>query len=39
MKCGHLTLPGAFPDKVTPNIDFTDEAIFQYDVSNVKIYL
>ena len=26
----------AFPDKVTPDIDFTDEAVVQYDVPDVK---
>ena len=25
-KYGHLMLPGAFQDKVTPDIDFADEA-------------
>ena len=29
--------PGAFPDKVTPDIDFTDEVVVQCDVSDVKI--
>ena len=29
--------PGAFPDKVTPDIDSTDEAVFQYDVLDIKI--
>ena len=38
-KCGHLMLPGAFPDKVTPNIDFTDEAVVQCDVPFAKIFL
>ena len=32
-------LPGAFLDKVTPGIDFTDEAAVQYDVPAVKIHL
>ena len=32
-------LPEAFPDKVTPNIDFTDEAVVQCDVPFVKIVL
>ena len=37
-KYGHLMLPGAFPDKVTPDIDFIDEAVIQcYDVPVVKI--
>ena len=26
-KSGHLMLPGAFPEKVTPDIDFKDEAV------------
>ena len=30
-------LPGTFPDNVTPNIDFADEAIVQCDVPVVKI--
>ena len=25
-------LPGVFPDKVTPGIDFTDEVVVQCDV-------
>ena len=29
--------PGAFPDKVTRDIDFTDEEVVQCDVSDVKI--
>ena len=29
--------PGAFPDKVTPDIDFTDEVVVQCDVPDVKI--
>ena len=29
--------PGAFPDKVTPDIDFTDEVVVQCDVLDVKI--
>ena len=28
-KYGHLILPGALPDKVTPDIDFIDEAVVQ----------
>ena len=31
-KYGHLMLPGVFPDKITPEIDFTDEAVVQCDV-------
>ena len=39
-KYGHLMLPsGTFPDKVTPGIDFTDEAVVQCDVPVVKILL
>ena len=38
-KYGHLIPPGAFPDKVTPDIDFTDEAVVQCDVPVVKILL
>ena len=26
-KYGHLMLPGTFPDKEIPDIDFTDEAV------------
>ena len=37
-KYGYLMLPGAFPDKFTPDFDFIDEAVFQYyDVPVVKI--
>ena len=36
-KHGHLMLPGAFPDKVTPYIDFEDQAVVQCDVPVVKI--
>ena len=28
---------GAFPDKVTPNIDFTNELVVQCDIPDVKI--
>ena len=38
-KYGHLMLPGVFPDKVTTDIDFTDEAIVQSDVLVVKVLL
>ena len=38
-KYGHLMLPGAFPDKVTPYIDFKDEALVQCYVPVVKILL
>ena len=36
---GHLMLPGAFPDKVSPDIDLTDEAVIECDVLVVKILL
>ena len=29
VKYGYLMLPVAFPDKVTPDIDFTDESVVQ----------
>ena len=32
-------LSGAFPDKDTPDIDFTDEAVVKCDVPVVKIFL
>ena len=39
-KYGHLMIPsGASPDKVSPGIDFTDEAVVQCDVPVVKILL
>ena len=38
-KYGHLMLPGAFPGKVTPDIDFIDEAVVQCYVPVVKILL
>ena len=38
-KYGHLMLPGVFPDKVTTDIDFTDEAVVQSDVLVVKVLL
>ena len=38
-KYDHLMPPGAFPDKVTHDIDFTDEAVVQCDVPVVKILL
>ena len=31
--------PGAFPYKITPGIDFTDEAVVQFDVPDVKVVL
>ena len=36
-KYGHLMLPGAFPDKVTSDIDFADEAVVECYVSVIKI--
>ena len=39
-KCEYLILPGAFPDKGTPDIDFIDEAVVQcHDVLVVKVLL
>ena len=38
-KYEYLMLTGAFPDKVTPYIDFKDEAVVQCDVPVVKILL
>ena len=38
-KYWHLMLHGGFPDKVIPNIDFTDEAVLQCYVLVVKILL
>ena len=38
-KYGHLMLKGAFPDKITPDIDFVDEAAVQCYISVVKILL
>ena len=35
-KYGHLMQPEASPDNVTPDIDFTDEAVVRCDVSVVK---
>ena len=31
-KYSHLILPKPFPEKVTPDIDFADEAVVPYDV-------
>ena len=36
-KYGYLLLPGAFPDKVTLDIDVIGEAVVQCDVPVVKI--
>ena len=38
-KYGQLMLPGAFPDQITPVIDFTDEAVVYCDVPVVTIFL
>ena len=39
-KNGHLMLPEAFPDKITPDIDFIHEAVVQCcDIPVVKILL
>ena len=38
-KYQYLMLPGVFTDKVTPNLDFTDEAVIPHDVPVVKILL
>ena len=37
-KYGHLGYPGTFPNKVTPETDFTDEVV-QCDIPVVKILL
>ena len=34
-----IGIPGTFPDKVSPGIDFTDEAVVQCDVPVVEILL
>ena len=39
LKCGYWMLPGAFPDKVTPDIDFPDEVVVQCDVPLLKILM
>ena len=38
-KYGDLMLPGIFPGKTTPAIDFTDEAVVQCDIPVSKILL
>ena len=38
-KYGHLMLPVAFSHIVTPDINFTDEAVVQCDVLVVKVLL
>ena len=39
VKYGHLTLPVVSPDKVIPDIDFTDEVVVHCDVPVVEILL
>ena len=39
LKYEHLMLPGRFPDKVTPDIDFADGVVVPCDVPVVKILL
>ena len=39
LKYGHLMLPEVFPDKVTPDIEFTDDAVVQCFVPVVQILL
>ena len=36
---GHLMLPVVTSDKITPDIDFTDEVVIQCDVPPAGIYL
>ena len=38
-KYGDLLLPGIFPGRTTPAIDFTDEAVVQCDIPVAKILL
>ena len=37
-KYGQLMLPGVFPDKITSDIDFTDEAVVDHGVPVVKYF-
>ena len=39
VKYGRLTLPVVSPDKVIPDIDFTDEVVVHCDVPVVEILL
>ena len=39
LKYEYLRLPGAFPDRATPDIDFIDESVVQCYVPVVKILL
>ena len=36
-KYWYLMLPGAFPDKITHDTDFSDEAVVQCDVPVVEL--
>ena len=38
-KCGYLMLPGTFPDKVIPYIDFADQGVVKCNISVVKMFL
>ena len=38
-KYGYLTLPGAFPGKVIPDIDFKDKVVVQCVAPVVKILM
>ena len=38
-KYKHSMLPGAFPDKVTPEINFVDKVVFWCDISVLKTLL
>ena len=38
-KYGHLMLPGAFSDKVTSAVDFTDEVVGQCHVPVVNLHM
>ena len=38
-KYGDVMLPETFPDKLILHIDFTDEAVVQFDIPVVKITL
>ena len=37
-KFEHLMLPGVFPDKTTPVIDFADKTVVQYDIQVIKYF-
>ena len=39
LKYRHLMLPGAFPEKVISDVDFTDEAVVQCDFPVIKTSL